>query len=80
VFIMCTSNRILIVDDDPRTLARYRRALQSAGYAVDEAEGEEAALEKFRRSKSDLVLLARRCTCCCRMRNRTRTGKYRPDR
>lgn len=58
MFIMCTSNRILIVDDDPRTLARYRRALESAGYAVDEAEGEEAALEKLRRSKSDLVLLA----------------------
>ena len=55
---MCTSNRILIVDDDPRTLARYRRALESAGYAVDEAEGEAAALEKLRRSKTDLVLLA----------------------
>jgi DNA-binding response OmpR family regulator len=54
---MCSPNRILIVDDEPRTRTQYRRALESAGYVVEEAEGGEAALERLGRLKSGFTLL-----------------------
>lgn len=49
--------KILIVDDDLRFRMTMRAALGLRGFTVDEAETGEAALEKIRRYRPDLILL-----------------------
>ncbi len=49
--------KILIADDDPDLVLATRLVLESAGYVVDEASSGEAALEKMRADKPDLVLM-----------------------
>lgn len=49
--------KILIVDDDPTTRQMIRLQLRSAGHSVDTAADGEAALDRIRRKKFDLVLL-----------------------
>jgi two-component system KDP operon response regulator KdpE len=49
--------RILIVDDDPQIRRVMRVSLTGQGYEVDDAKGGEAALEKLRQQRFDLVLL-----------------------
>ena len=51
--------RILVVDDDPKTLASVRLYLEHGGYAVDVAEDGQAALARARASPPDLVVLDR---------------------
>jgi two-component system KDP operon response regulator KdpE len=52
-----SAGRILIVDDEPRIRRIMRTTLASEGYEVDEAKTGEAALEKVREFRPDLVLL-----------------------
>src|SRR2546430_1882324 len=54
---MDRTDRILIVDDEPNVRLMFRTALEFAGYAVDEAAGGEAALDRLRDGGADLVLL-----------------------
>jgi two-component system, OmpR family, KDP operon response regulator KdpE len=49
--------KILIVDDDLRFRMTMRAALRLRGFIVDEAETGEAALEKIRSDRPDLILL-----------------------
>ncbi|HMV63201.1 MAG TPA: EAL domain-containing protein [Rhodocyclaceae bacterium] len=49
--------RILIVDDDPLTRLMAGEALREGGYAVQEAEDGQQALELFSARRPDLVLL-----------------------
>jgi DNA-binding response OmpR family regulator len=52
--------RILVVDDDAKTVASVRLYLEHAGYAVDTAADGRAALERARSSpRPDLVVLDR---------------------
>lgn len=51
------SGNILIVDDDPTNLAVLDDCLTSAGYRVLVAESGEAALERIKHIKPDLVIL-----------------------
>lgn len=48
---------ILIVDDEPNVRLAFRTALETAGYAVDEAEDGPAALDHLERFPISLVLL-----------------------
>jgi two-component system, chemotaxis family, CheB/CheR fusion protein len=48
---------VLVLDDDPGIVALQRRALERAGYVVDSATSEEAALEQVHRRRPDLLLL-----------------------
>ena len=48
---------LLVVDDEPGIRRVLRTSLVSTGFAIEEASDGEAALGKFRRSPSDLVLL-----------------------
>jgi len=48
---------ILVVDDDPAIRGSLRRALESAGHAVGEAESGEEALERLGTRPPDVVLL-----------------------
>ncbi len=48
---------ILIVDDEPNVRLVFRTTLETAGYAVREAEDGQAALDELARSAADLVLL-----------------------
>lgn len=50
-------NRILIADDDRTTLMLLATVLKSAGYEVVEARDGQQAVELFRRSGADLVML-----------------------
>jgi two-component system, OmpR family, KDP operon response regulator KdpE len=52
-----SAGRILIVDDDPQIRRVMRVTLTGQGYEVDDAKTGEAALEKLRDAKFDLVLL-----------------------
>jgi len=52
-----SAGRILIVDDEPQIRRVMRTALTGAGYEVDDAKTGEAALEKVRDFRPDLVLL-----------------------
>ncbi len=52
-----TSARILVVDDDPQIRRVLRVTLTGQGYEVDDARSGDAALEKLRESRVDLVLL-----------------------
>ena len=48
---------LLVVDDEPGIRRVLRTSLVSTGFAIEEASDGEAALGKFRRSPSHLVLL-----------------------
>jgi two-component system KDP operon response regulator KdpE len=52
-----SAGRILIVDDDPQIRRVMRVTLTGQGYEVDDAKNGEAALEKLREQRFDLVLL-----------------------
>jgi two-component system, OmpR family, KDP operon response regulator KdpE len=52
-----SAGRIIIVDDDPQIRRVMRVTLTGQGYEVDDAKNGEAALEKLRDQRFDLVLL-----------------------
>jgi len=52
-----SAGRILVVDDDPQIRRVMRVTLTGHGYEVDDATNGEAALEKMREHRFDLVLL-----------------------
>ncbi len=52
-----SAGRILVVDDDPQIRRVMRVTLTGQGYEVDDAKSGEAALEKLREGRFDLVLL-----------------------
>ncbi len=52
-----SAGRILVVDDDPQIRRVMRVTLTGHGYEVDDAKSGEAALEKLRAQRFDLVLL-----------------------
>jgi two-component system KDP operon response regulator KdpE len=52
-----SSARILIVDDDPQIRRVMRTTLIAQGYEAADAKSGEEAIEKFRESKYDLILL-----------------------
>jgi two-component system KDP operon response regulator KdpE len=52
-----SAGRILVVDDDPQIRRVLKVTLSGQGYEVDDAKSGEAALEKVRESRFDLVLL-----------------------
>ena len=52
-----SAGRILVVDDEPQIRRIMRTTLTGAGYEVDDAKTGEAALEKVREFRPDLVLL-----------------------
>jgi DNA-binding response OmpR family regulator len=49
--------RVLVIDDDEGIRGSLRLALEDEGYAVDDAESGEAALERFAAHPADVVLL-----------------------
>ncbi|HMD50094.1 MAG TPA: response regulator transcription factor [Bryobacteraceae bacterium] len=51
------SSRILVVDDEPQLRRALRSTLSALGFIVDDAETGEAALEKLREERFDLLLL-----------------------
>ncbi len=52
-----SSGRILVVDDDPQIRRVMKVTLTGQGYEVDDAKSGEAALEKLREHRFDLMLL-----------------------
>jgi two-component system, OmpR family, KDP operon response regulator KdpE len=52
-----SAGRILVVDDDPQIRRVMRVTLTGQSYEVDDAKSGDAALEKLRESRFDLVLL-----------------------
>jgi two-component system, OmpR family, KDP operon response regulator KdpE len=52
-----SSGRILVVDDDPQIRRVLKVTLSGQGFEVDDARNGEAALERLRESRFDLVLL-----------------------
>jgi len=52
-----SAGRVLVVDDEPQIRRILRTTLTSSGYEVDDARSGEAALEKVREFRPDLVLL-----------------------
>ena len=52
-----SAGRILVVDDDPQIRRVMRVTLTGQGYEVDDAKNGDAALEKLRDERFDLVLL-----------------------
>ena len=52
-----SAGRILVVDDDPQIRRVMRVTLSGQGYEVDDAKSGEAALDKVRDQRFDLVLL-----------------------
>jgi two-component system KDP operon response regulator KdpE len=52
-----SAGRILVVDDDPQIRRVMRVTLTGQGYEVDDAKSGDAAVEKLRDAKFDLVLL-----------------------
>jgi two-component system KDP operon response regulator KdpE len=52
-----SAGRIIVVDDDPQIRRVMRVTLTGQGYEVDDATNGEAALEKLRDQRFDLVLL-----------------------
>jgi two-component system, OmpR family, KDP operon response regulator KdpE len=52
-----SAGRILIVDDDPQIRRVLKMTLSGQGFEVDDARDGEAALDKLRASRFDLVLL-----------------------
>src|ERR1700730_16045811 len=55
--IRMSAGTILVVDDDPQIRRVLRIMLTGQGYEIDDAKCGEAALEKLRRRRFDLVLL-----------------------
>ena len=51
------TGRVLIVDDEPNVRLVFRTALESAGFAVDEADDGLAALDWLAKFTADVVLL-----------------------
>jgi two-component system KDP operon response regulator KdpE len=51
--------RILVVDDDPQLRRVMRSALTKQGYIIEDVRSGEAALEKIREERYDLVILDR---------------------
>jgi two-component system KDP operon response regulator KdpE len=51
------SSRILVVDDEPELRRALRSTLSALGFIVADAESGEAALERVRAEKFDLILL-----------------------
>ena len=54
---MTTGARVLVVDDEPQIQRFLRHALEGAGYACSFASTADEALDEFRRSKPDIVVL-----------------------
>jgi len=52
-----SAGRILVVDDDPQIRRVMRVTLTGQGYEVDDGKSGEAALDKLREERFDLVLL-----------------------
>jgi two-component system, OmpR family, KDP operon response regulator KdpE len=52
-----SAGRVLVVDDDPQIRRVLKVTLSGQGFEVDDARNGEAALEKLRESRFDLVLL-----------------------
>lgn len=52
-----SNGRILVVDDDPQIRRAMRVTLTGQGYEVDDATSGDAALDKVRDARFDLVLL-----------------------
>jgi len=52
-----SAGRILVVDDDPQIRRVMRVTLTGQGYEVDDVKSGEAALDKLREERFDLVLL-----------------------
>ena len=52
-----TNGRILVVDDEPQLRRVLRSTLSALGFIVADAESGEAALERVREEKFDLILL-----------------------
>jgi len=52
-----SAGKILVVDDDPQIRRVMRVTLTGQGYEVDDARNGDAALEKLREQRFDLVLL-----------------------
>ena len=52
-----SAGRILVVDDDPQIRRVMRVTLTGQGYEVDDAKSGDAALERLRGQRFDLVLL-----------------------
>jgi len=52
-----SAGRILVVDDDPQIRRVLKVTLTGQGYEVDDAKNGDAALEKLRDARFDLVLL-----------------------
>lgn len=52
-----SGGRILVVDDDPQIRRALKVSLTGQGFEVDDAKSGEAALERLRDSRFDLVLL-----------------------
>jgi two-component system KDP operon response regulator KdpE len=52
-----SAGRILVVDDDPQIRRVMRMTLTGQGYEVDDAKEGEAALNRLREGRFDLVLL-----------------------
>ena len=52
-----SAGRILVVDDDPQIRRVMRVTLTGHGYEVDDAKSGEAAIERLREERFDLVLL-----------------------
>lgn len=52
-----SAGRILVVDDDPQIRRVMRVTLTGQGYEVDDAKSGDAALDKLRAARFDLVLL-----------------------
>ena len=50
-------SRILVVDDEPQLRRALKSTLSALGFVVSDAESGEAALEKVREEKFDLILL-----------------------
>jgi two-component system KDP operon response regulator KdpE len=52
-----SAGRILVVDDDPQIRRVLKVTLSGQGFEVDDAKNGDAALEKIREARFDLVLL-----------------------
>lgn len=53
------TSKILVVDDEPQLRRVMRSALTKQGYIIDDARSGEAALEKIRDERYDLIILDR---------------------
>jgi two-component system chemotaxis response regulator CheY len=52
-----TGQRVLVVEDEPMMRQLEQSILEQAGYAVDQADDGDVAIEALRRGRPDLVLL-----------------------